>query len=518
MKHYMKMLLVLAILPTAVLAASGKMVTAPDIGAVRSLAEDDVVVNQKVFAVDVPSDGFYSVGFWLIAPRLSDESFQKYNVSVNGQHVGEILSEKPGWHMGGVENGTTFWLNKGRNEFVVSCQSSEIPNVESIIVACDDDEVAEYEKPFDRYMSDIRNDAIRREAVQMPESEATGLEDVSQVGIGDLLYSFFDRFTFNKGKEVSITSNSSKPHIIDVVYVGKPNDRISSGSIACQSQQSVDLIGLPIKPVFEYEQASSAEIQGLNWSRISDKRVNNTYGTSFSVRVPQTGIYLVRLRSREAGSCGTADISIAGLSYEDVPMCNSTIDYLISPREGEVAVFAKGHRVNYGLNPTYINDVDPMLFIHGADGDRIVGFSDDGTASEHYTYGLSARDPFISQRYMIPATSISVSNYSSIDPIALFRVYVDMNYNAEAIETPPTEYYISETPEELGTAMTIAKTGHSESRLTVHDLHGNLMYECAAFEIDVDNPIDFLSRRLEKGVYLITIRANDRITVNKIVI
>ena len=59
---------------------------------------------------------------------------------------------------------------------------------------------------------------------------------------------------------------------------------------------------------------------------------------------------------------------------------------------------------------------DPYLFIHGADCDRIVGFNDDCPGAIKDQYNLSAWDSYLSQKYRIRTTGISVCNFSSSRP------------------------------------------------------------------------------------------------------
>lgn len=69
-------------------------------------------------------------------------------------------------------------------------------------------------------------------------------------------------------------------------------------------------------------------------------------------------------------------------------------------------------------------DCDPVLFIHGADAERLVGFNDDCFQKDKQNWRLSPLDACITQAYEVVATKVSVCNYRSITPSSTCKVEI----------------------------------------------------------------------------------------------
>jgi len=166
-----------------------------------------------------------------------------------------------------------------------------------------------------------------------------------------------------------------------------------------------------MKPRRLYIPATSEEMQGLNWNGFSEKALNSKFQIStVQFTIPKTGLYLIKLRSKTNGDMATANFNVNGAYYyEEVPISLSWIDCKIPADGNEYASMTCCN--NFGVD-------DPMLFIHGNSSFRIVGFDDDGPQLKLNQYNLSNWDSFISQKYFVETSKISVCNYSSSNPVS----------------------------------------------------------------------------------------------------
>ena len=161
--------------------------------------------------------------------------------------------------------------------------------------------------------------------------------------------------------------------------------------------------------------SDSEERQGLNWKGVSEQALNgNKQIGSTRFTAEKAGKYLIRVRTRDNFQLGTADVVINGAYYyEDVPITSSF---------AEIAIPADGQEYSTYTFCENANTDDPMLFIHGADADRIVGFNDD-VDSDDKVSGMAQYDAYVAQTYIIPTTRISVNNYSSSNPESSCTIY-----------------------------------------------------------------------------------------------
>ncbi len=148
----------------------------------------------------------------------------------------------------------------------------------------------------------------------------------------------------------------------------------------------------------------------LNPPGLSGEPNSSMQVATAKLTIPKTGQYLVRVRHAVNGSSSVADVNVNGAYYyENTPITLSYIDCQI-PADGNLYATMTCCN-NFGTD-------DPYLFIHGANNDRIVGFNDDSTNEKIKQFNLSERDSYISQKYFMKTSGLSVNNYSSLNPIS----------------------------------------------------------------------------------------------------
>lgn len=262
-----------------------------------------------------------------------------------------------------------------------------------------------------------------------------------------LTYTFYKEFEFKQGDILSILSSSPQRHNVDILYLGEPNkmiynpqdngyysvnhSEIANNAMSNQSDNPFDINPIPAsKPILSYTPASSDEMQVLNWKGLSVKNpLRPRYDLTKNVKIPKTGTYLIRFRTDEIGRTGIVSAKINNACF------NQPISYIYV----DCSIPANG--TAYG-SMTFCNNPesdDPIMFMHGADADRIVGFGDDSSKALQFVHGLSKYDSHVLQQYHIPTTGISVSNYSSSNPESTCDILAGMD---ESLFDLPPEFLI----------------------------------------------------------------------------
>ncbi|MDE5829708.1 MAG: T9SS type A sorting domain-containing protein [Duncaniella sp.] len=180
-----------------------------------------------------------------------------------------------------------------------------------------------------------------------------------------------------------------------------------------------------------YTPAKEAETQGLNWKFVSQSAINSSIQViSRVIKIPQTGYYLIRLRTNENLRASVADFNMNGtLYYSDIPINSYCIDHIIPADSMVYSVMTLSQKS--GID-------DPMIFVHGGAADRVVGYNDDAKSAYRTKYGLTIWDSCISQKYFIKTNAISVNSYSSSTPVSSCTVIV--NKESDNYQSAPSIY------------------------------------------------------------------------------
>lgn len=385
----------------------------------------DVDYNFKSFEIETPEAGTYYAEFWLLPAKYTNDSYSKFMVYVNDNYVGTISPTVGNWQSARVDGHETFDLTEGTNVITIATLTPECPEIETLKVAINDADAAFSSEAYEEYL----NEAAAGVTYNIPEEDGISLysNDVTSVGIAHysnvpLNYTFYRTFSFTQGQDIFVTSSSSASHKIDVVYYGSnPISIINHGTVAQIDSGFITPVNhgginspiIPnpgiIKPRRFYTPATSEEMQGLSWVFPSEKALNSSIQVATArLTIPKTGQYLIRVRHAVTGSASVADVNVNGAYYyEKTPITLSQIDCVIPADGNEYATMTCCN--NFDTD-------DPYLFIHGGSSDRIVGFNDDAPSAKKQQYNISSWDSYISQKYFMKTSGISVNNYSSSKP------------------------------------------------------------------------------------------------------
>jgi len=393
--------------------------------------------NFKSFEVEASEAGAYYTEFWLQPAKYANNLYTTFMVYVNDEYVGSITPTFGNWQSARVDGHETLDLSEGVNVITVATLAPEFPDVETLKVAASDIDAEFSSDAYENYLNDaiqgIQYDVSTEEDSMMISESPNSSANIAHFSNVPLTYTFYNDFSFTKEQEVIITTSSSNPHKIDIVYFGSPNiynthpgiqHPINSGDIDSLGSTVHGLSPtVKIKRMYAYRPATSEEMQGLSWVFPSEKALNaSTYLATARLDIPKTGRYLIRVRHTVNGGSGVADVNVNGAYfYENSPISLSYKNCTIPADEKEYATFTCCN--NFGED-------DPVLFIHGGDCDKVVGFNDDAPSAKINQYNISQWDSYISQMYNTRTSRISVNNYSSSNPISRCNIIARVSEEA----------------------------------------------------------------------------------------
>ncbi len=387
----------------------------------------DGIYNLKSFVVEASETGNYHIGLWFMPAKLPNNKFTTFKVFVNDSYAGSVTPSIGNWQFAQLDGNESIVLQEGSNIVSIATEAPEFPSVESIKISQNNSDVFISSFAYDEYIDEIANNLTyttsAEEEVSMKSAGVTYYTNVP------LRYTFYRVFSFTKDEEVFITSSSKSEHVIDMVLRGTPYKyKPSESASTLPDQQWINPAIADLKPIVFYTPATSEEMQGLNWRNLSEKVINSsTQAATIKLTIPVTGVYLIRLRTKENGTQGIADLNVNGkYYYEDCPISFTAVDCVIPADGNEYATMT---------NCASSDTDNPIIFIHGAGADRVVGFNDDGPEAKLSQYNLSSNDAYISQKYFMPTERISVSNYSSQNPVSKCNILarVEQQESSQAI-------------------------------------------------------------------------------------
>ena len=366
--------------------------------------------NFRSFEVEAPEEGFYYTEFWLLPARYANNSFTTFEVFVNDDYVGSICPDHGNWQSARINGNEAIKYNKGANTITIAVPIPEFPEVEKVNVALSDEAAMFSKDAYEEYMECADIGAMCNIPIncEISSCDADFSDEAKVITDVQLNYTFYKTFNFTRNQQIFITSSSVAPHKLDMVYYGSIPLEFSIVNGIAETNSIV--IDRPISKFHpQYERATSEEMQRLGWVFPSETAENSSIQVASAIMtIPKTGQYLIRVRHLDNGGISLADVNINGTYYyEDVPISLSYVRCDIPADRNEYATMTSSAKNK---------NIDPYLFIHGAGCDRIVGFNDDGDKEEIQYNSLSTFDSYISQKYKIKATGVSVSNYSSLSP------------------------------------------------------------------------------------------------------
>lgn len=394
-------------------------------------AATDGNYNFKSFEVEASEAGAYYTEFWLLPSKYADNSYSTFLIYLNDSYVGSINPTVGNWQSARVNDHETFNLKEGKNVITIATLAPEFPEVETLRIAKNDEEATFASEPYEAFIEN----AAAGVTYYIPEDDGMSAYASDATGVGlehfpnlPLNYTFYKTFSFTKDQEIFITTSSAASHKIDVVYYGSESKILINPGISNSTNSNSLIVNPRITPPIAkywllYIPATSEEMQGLSWVFPSEKSINSsTQLATARITIPKSGKYLIRVRHASNGGSAIADVNVNGAYYyTDVPITLTYKDCVIPADNNYYATFTCCN--NFGTD-------DPYLFIHGAGCDKIVGFNDDAPSAKAQQYNISTWDSYISQKYSMRTSGISVSNYSSSKPTSRCNIVARISEGA----------------------------------------------------------------------------------------
>lgn len=500
--------------------------------------------NFKSFEVEASKAASYYTEFWLLPTKYANNRYSTFMIYVNENYIGTINPTVGNWQAVRVDGHETIDLSEGTNVITIATQAPEFPEVETLKAALNDADATFSSDAYEEYLEDaaagVTYDIPEDDGMTVYASDAAGVLPAHFSNV-PLNYTFYKTFSFTKDQEIFITTSSTALHKIDVVYYGsepkfiynprivRPIDPINPGIINPTSSNSSVLnpgITQPyVKLSLPYTRASSEEMQGLSWVFPSQKTLNSSMQIATArVKIPKSGQYLVRVRHAVNGGSALADVNVNGAYYyENTPITLSHKSCVIPADGNYYATFTCCN--NFGTD-------DPYLFIHGGGCDKIVGFNDDAPSAKREQYNLSAWDSYISQKYLMKTSGISVSNYSSSKPVSRCNIVAGIsNGVAQSIAKARAkgsntagvsglsitdESVLINVPANISGSFSIYAPEKIQ-KISVYGLAGN----CIGFVNGKESCLNIAASALnitQPGVYFICVETSNGITSKKVAI
>lgn len=483
--------------------------------------------NFKNFEVVASTSGDYYVEFWLMPAKYADGTYTNFKVYVNENYLGEITPTFGNWQSIRIDSNDAFNLNEGTNVISVATKCPELPEVETIKVSKNDTDAVISSKAYEEYLEDSTA-GVRYKTANEHEtdtyainSNGVGIKHFSNVPLN---YTFHHLFEFDKDQEITLTSTSSAPHIIDIMFYAwcNPNWTIESG---LEPERKSNLQSrVAIKDPY-LKRAKSEQMQGLSWKVVSEKAINSTaYVATKTLKMPEKGIYLIKVRHAEDGGSSVADVIVNGeYFYENIPISLAYRKCEIPNDGNKYATFTCCD--NFGVD-------DPYIFIHGAGSDRSVGFDDDSTPDIVEEYDISDLDSYISQTYYTKTSGISVCSYSSSKPRSKCSITARVldvaaqsasktkakDYDTAYISASPVcdDSIIISAPNDIHGSFLITAHENIQS-VSVYGLTGNFVGSIRPEDSSIEVPAHILNIAVS-GIYVIRVETPTGIVSKKVVI
>lgn len=501
--------------------------------------------NFKSFEVEASEAGAYYTEFWLLPSKYANNSYSSFMIYVNDNYIGTITPTVGNWQAVRVDGHETIDLSEGTNVITIATQAPEFPEVETLKAALNDADATFSSDAYEEYLEDaaagVTYDIPEDDGMTVYASDAAGVLPAHFSNV-PLNYTFYKTFSFTKDQEIFITTSSTALHKIDVVYYGsEPKNSgligptnpiitpINPGVINPTSLNPLAESSVIIRPHVKfrvlYTPATSEEMQGLSWVFPSQKTLNSSMQIATArVKIPKSGQYLVRVRHAVNGGSALADVNVNGAYYyENTPITLSHKSCVIPADGNYYATFTCCN--NFGTD-------DPYLFIHGGGCDKIVGFNDDAPSAKREQYNLSAWDSYISQKYLMKTSGISVSNYSSSKPVSRCNIVAGIsNGVAQSIAKARAkgsntagvsglsitdESILINVPANISGSFSIYAPEKIQ-KISVYGLAGN----CIGFVNGKESCLNIAASALnitQPGVYFICVETSNGITSKKVAI
>lgn len=506
-------------MPMAVRAADGPASALPVTGTFEST---DGTQNFKSFVVDAPSAGSYYAEFWVLPAKHPDASYTRFAVYVNDQYIGDIAPERGSWQAAKVKNCETISLNKGQNIVSLATDSPESPTVETVKIAELEADAEISSVAYENYLRAAAASASYSVPQQTLNSsrKSAAAYPANQLIYSDvpLKYSFYKIVDFKRGDNIILSSRSSAPHVLDVVYYGTPLTYVGPTPPFYPIQTNTQDVSIRNK-MLNYIICTSEEMQTHTWTASSIQNNDGLYIIQKHITVPKAGGYLIRLRTAQNGTMALANLALNLNSYENVPISYSSV---ASPMPADGYQYATCTLVQNQTD-------DPIIFVQGGGDGRIVGFNDDAPIDKKEYHELSTLDSYICQKYSVPTSRVSVSCYSSLNPESVCdiatRYYEPEDSPSQQMQSTRMQAPARQTSEcevSMPTSLDLCSTLDVAAESPIYKVSAfNISGTCIGVVPGNDCSAKILLSSLNihrRGVYLISIETSDGVSTRKVMV
>jgi len=363
------------------------------------------------FDIEVPVSGQYYVYFWLCPAELADGSFSEYDVFENETFIGKIKPTEGDWQAISIENSKKVSLKEGVCKISVVGKIPDVPSVEFIRLSMD----AEKAKISDKDYKDYKAKVWENSHLQAEENGRFFVEGVDTVSV-------------NKARDVSFPlSPQPNPPYDAKYYIGYTINYTFYKTVYYQQGQTANISSTGVTNfIHVLEFFSKTSPDSYSWSSISS---GNT--ASISVSIPETGYYIVRVRTYWNATSGLCNLTIDNTSYNNV------------------AVYSFGIKGNKDTQNVYnsftcYRNGDPMIWVEeGSLPGTIRAYNDDYTSSSSdFSWSLNSR---VKRQYGNTVNSILLSTYGSYNPSCTCDIYCNClsrytNISDNFIKSAPGSY------------------------------------------------------------------------------
>lgn len=366
------------------------------------------------FDISVSSSGNYYIFFWLCPSKLTDGSFSKYEVMVNGENIGKISPTIGDWQSITLEDEKNVYLNKGKNTISIIGELEDFPSVDILRMSTNKEKAKLSNNAYMDYKREI-----------LLKSRQRAEENLR-------LYSERDTLNFNKGSNRTsfpLTSQNDPPYDADFVigigfcYTFYKTVYFTQGQNITLSTTGVD----NYEHVLEFFNRNTPNT--YSWVNKS----NSLCQSQLNIDIPVSGYYTVKVRSYENASSGLCNLNINNVySYDSIPIFSTGI-------RGE-----KGTQNIYNSFTCY-NNGDPILWVEeGMAPGLITAFNDDYiSSSSDYSWGSNSR---VKKQYTSGYNAILLTAYSSYNPTNKCDIYTNCisdytNVSDNILQSAPSTLY-----------------------------------------------------------------------------
>jgi hypothetical protein len=356
----------------------------------KSTIKVEGIKSFKIFEIEATDNGYYYMNAWVSGAELEkfgSGKFIEYELVVNDEiQIDKFKPAKNNWQNASyidlkTTEKKTVKLNKGLNQIIFSCEAPMIPDIDFISLSQDKAKSEILDSRYAQFVKQIEQDMENR--VEKPISIEDSLHKLKN-GIvlsnpggnynhhhdATFKYTYYTFAYFTTGQQVFIATNATNfQHVLEFFSSNNP--------------------------------------QSYSWTTTS----NSNSIASINVTIPNTGYYIIKVRSWIQSQQGLVNLNINGQYYYSNCVASGYAGFRHSASPGTYNYF------------TCKISGDTRIWLEDNIGfpGRIVAFNDDYYGSGDYSWGLASR---INKNFTTQIEGDQFSSYSSYTPTGTCDYYI----------------------------------------------------------------------------------------------